>query len=119
MKVECRKIELHAGTILVDNRRMGSVRTIAMVAAAGLFLFAAAAQQPMLKPSCSPEVLVDINHATVEELMKVPGMTRVWAARVVRFRPYRAKNDLLDRGVLPSDVYSRIKESIVAHRDKQ
>ncbi len=67
----------------------------------------------------APEERVDINHATVEALMKVPGMTRVWAARIVRFRPHRAKNDLLDRGVVSNDVYDRIKDQIIAHRDKQ
>ena len=62
---------------------------------------------------------VDINSSGVEQLMKVPGMTRTWAARIIRFRPYRAKNDLLDRGVLPSPVYDRIKDYVIAHRTKQ
>lgn len=66
-----------------------------------------------------PEARIDINHASVDELLKAPGMTRTWAGRIVRFRPYRSKLDLLDRGVLPSDVYDRIKDSIIAHRDKQ
>jgi hypothetical protein len=46
-------------------------------------------------------------------------MTRTWAARIVRFRPYRAKNELLDRGVVTSQVYSRIKDYIIAHRSAQ
>jgi competence protein ComEA len=62
---------------------------------------------------------VDINQASIAELMKVPGMTRSWAGRIVRFRPYRAKTDLLERGVLPSDVYDRIKDYVVAHRPKK
>jgi len=45
-------------------------------------------------------------------------MTRSWAGRIVRFRPYRTKQDLLDRGVVSSQVYDRIKDDIVAHRDK-
>jgi DNA uptake protein ComE-like DNA-binding protein len=63
------------------------------------------------------EARVDINHATVAELMKVPGMTQTWAARIVRFRPYRTKQDLLDKGVVTSQVYDRIKDSVIAHRD--
>lgn len=66
-----------------------------------------------------PEARVDINHASIEELLKVPGMTPGWAGRIVRFRSYRSKQDLLDRGVLPSDVYDRIKDYVIAHRDKQ
>lgn len=62
---------------------------------------------------------VDINHASLEQLLQVPGMTRPWAERIVRFRPYRSKLDLLLDGVLPGDVYNRIKDSIIAHRDQK
>jgi DNA uptake protein ComE-like DNA-binding protein len=63
-----------------------------------------------------PEARIDINRASVWELAKVPGITQTWAARIVRFRPYRTKEDLLERGVLPSDVYDRIKDRVIAHR---
>jgi DNA uptake protein ComE-like DNA-binding protein len=66
-----------------------------------------------------PEARIDINHATVDELLKVPGMTRSWAGRIVRYRPYRGKQDLLDHGVVTSEVYGRIKDYIIAHREKQ
>ena len=66
-----------------------------------------------------PEARVDINHASIDQLLKIPGMTASWAGRIVRFRPYRTKQDLLDRGVLPSNVYDRIKDYVIAHREKQ
>jgi DNA uptake protein ComE-like DNA-binding protein len=66
-----------------------------------------------------PEARIDINHASVNELLKVPGMTPSWAGRIVRFRPYRAKDDLLEHGVVTSAVYDRIKDYVIAHRDKQ
>lgn len=66
-----------------------------------------------------PEDRVDINHATIDELMRIPGMTHTWASRIVRFRPYRAKNDLLENGVVTSEVYDRIRNYIVAHRGEQ
>ena len=66
----------------------------------------------------APEMRVDINTATIDELLKVPGMTRTWAARIIRFRPYRAKNELIDRGVVSTEVYDRIKNYIIAHREK-
>lgn len=62
---------------------------------------------------------VDINHASLDELIAVPGMTHSWAERIIRFRPYHAKNDLVKRGVVSGEVYDRIKDAIVAHRDKQ
>jgi competence protein ComEA len=62
---------------------------------------------------------VDINHASLEQLLQVPGLTRSWAERIVRFRPYRSKLDLEQEGVLPGEVYNRIKDCIIAHRDKK
>jgi len=78
----------------------------------------ALAPQSASKPRTpSPEARIDINHATVEELLKVPGMTGPWARRIIRFRPYRVKDDLVERGVVTGEVYDRIKEYIIAHRD--
>ncbi len=99
---------------------------------AGLLLCVLCATQPLrctsqsasasavskTKPIPPPESRADINHASLDELLKVPGITPTWAGRIVRFRPYRTKQDLLERGVLPSDVYDSIKDSIIAHRDK-
>ena len=65
------------------------------------------------------EQRVDINHASVEELAKVPGLTLSWAGRIVRFRPYRTKQDLFEKGVVSSEVYDRIKDLVIAHRDKK
>jgi len=104
-------------------------RAIVAAVAAGILAIGAlttspagAAALPRTHPGAAGSLAkdpVDINHASLDELLTVPGMTRSWAGRIVRFRPYRAKNDLLNRGVLPSGVYDRIKEYIVAHRRKQ
>jgi DNA uptake protein ComE-like DNA-binding protein len=65
------------------------------------------------------EMRIDINHASADELLKVPGMTQSWAGRIVRFRPYRSKTDLVEKGVVTSEVYDRIKDYVIAHRDQQ
>lgn len=62
---------------------------------------------------------VDINSATVDELLKVPGMTRAWAVRIVRYRPYRTKLDLEDHGIVSDEIYERIKNYVIAHRYKK
>jgi DNA uptake protein ComE-like DNA-binding protein len=74
---------------------------------------------PKSKPAPRPAAPIDINHASMDELLKVPGMTSSWAGRIIRFRPYRTKRDLLDHGVLPSDVYDRVKDYLIAHRGEQ
>jgi DNA uptake protein ComE-like DNA-binding protein len=74
---------------------------------------------PNSSASTPSDARIDINHASLDELLKVPGMTKVWAGRIVRFRPYRTKLDLLDRGILSSQAYDRVKDQIIAHRQKQ
>jgi len=66
-----------------------------------------------------PELRIDINHASAEALLKVPGITASWAGRIVRFRPYRTKQDLVDNGIVSTAVYERIKDYVIAHRDPQ
>ncbi len=66
-----------------------------------------------------PEARIDINHAGIDELLKVPGMTHSWAGRIVRFRPYRTKMDLVDKGIVTAQVYDRIKDYVIAHRALQ
>ena len=66
-----------------------------------------------------PEARIDINHASVEELLKIPGMTPSWAGRIVRFRPYRTKQDLLEHGIVTGEVYERIKDFVIAHQKAQ
>jgi hypothetical protein len=104
----------------------GSVQWFPVV---GLFLALSgaapsAALQPargaMVRPAMPRAVAtpVDINRAPLSALLRIPGMTRVWAERIVRFRPYRTKRDLVEEGVLPAPVYSKIEDYVIAHRVK-
>lgn len=71
-----------------------------------------------MKNQIPAEDRIDINRATLEQLLRVQGMTRTWAVRIVHYRPYHSKQDLADRGVVPGDVYNRIKDRIIAHRQE-
>jgi len=89
-----------------------------LVVALGMAAAAGASPQasPSKHASASEQQRVDINRASLEELIKVPGMTRTWAGRIVRFRPYRNKLELLDQGIVSGEVYNRIKDYVIAHR---
>ena len=102
--------------------RMVGAATMLSVCLTGLAQNCDLGRSGTTKPSASapaPDQRVDINHATLDELLKVPGLTRGWAVRIVRFRPYRTKQDLFEKGVLSSEVYDRIKDFVIAHHDKQ
>lgn len=107
---------------LIGALTMAASARAAFPAQAGPARPSAAKTEPALakaKPAPPPEARVDINHASLNELLKIPAMTPAWANRIVRFRPYRSKQDLLDHGVLPSNVYDRIKDYVIAHHDPQ
>jgi DNA uptake protein ComE-like DNA-binding protein len=75
--------------------------------------------EPKARAIPPPEQRIDINHATLEQLLKAPGMTRSWAVRIVRFRPYRTKLDLVERGVVSGEAYERFKDYLIAHHEAQ
>jgi len=53
--------------------------------------------------------LVDINSATVELLETLPGIGKTYSYKIFQGRPYREKEDLLDRNIVPAATYARIK----------
>ena len=100
---------------MLHNR---SIARIALLACAlGIPAANSIPQAPRaLQSAPPPEQRVDINRASLQELLTVPGMTKSWAGRIMRFRPYRSKQDLIDRGIVSAEVYSRIKDFVIAHR---
>jgi competence protein ComEA len=110
-----------------ENEGVRANTVIAGVAAAALLACLTARSpaewrhepEPARAHEIPPEQRIDINHASAAELMRVPGMKRTWAERIVRFRPYRTKQDLLERGVVPGDVFDRIRDYVIAHREKK
>jgi len=57
---------------------------------------------------------LDINRASKKDLMALPGIGDARADAIIKNRPYRAKNELLDKKIVPSNVYNDIKEKIIA-----
>jgi hypothetical protein len=55
---------------------------------------------------------VNINQASVEELMQSLGLDAQTADSIVEHRPYPSKIDLLGRMVVPGEIYNRIKNRI-------
>ena len=76
-----------------------------------------AKQTDSTKPSAAT-ALLDINTATVDQLKALPGIGDAYAARIIKGRPYTAKNQLVQKGIIPQGTYDKIKDQIVAHRVK-
>jgi DNA uptake protein ComE-like DNA-binding protein len=58
--------------------------------------------------------LIDINSATPEQLNGLPGIGKAYGDKIVMGRPYKGKNELVDKKILPEPVYSKIKDLIIA-----
>jgi len=61
---------------------------------------------------------LDINSATAAQLKALPGMGDEYVARIIAGRPYTAKNQLVQRGILPQTAYAGISDKIIAHRPR-
>jgi len=59
---------------------------------------------------------LDLNLATKEQLLSLPGMTEAEADRVVAGRPYNDPTDLLKRHVMPKAEYDKIADQVTAKK---
>ena len=57
---------------------------------------------------------LDLNTASKQALMALPGMNETSAQKIIENRPYRAKTDLTQKKVLSADAYAKIAEMVVA-----
>ena len=57
---------------------------------------------------------IDINTASEKDLATLKGIGDVRAKAIVKGRPYKAKNELVDKKIVPQKVYDDIKDKIIA-----
>lgn len=59
---------------------------------------------------------LDVNTATREQLVTLPGLNGKLADRIISGRPYQQPNDLVSRHILPRAEYSRIADLITVKK---
>ncbi len=57
---------------------------------------------------------IDINRASADELRKIDGIGEARSAAIIKGRPYRSKDELVSKNIIPKAVYDKIKERIIA-----
>ena len=57
---------------------------------------------------------IDINHAKADVLMKLDGIGEARVKAIIKGRPYKGKDDLVAKNIVPQAVYDKIADQIIA-----
>ena len=57
---------------------------------------------------------LDINNASVGQLKALPGIGDLYAFEIIKNRPYKRKDELVQKKIIPQATYDKIKDQMVA-----
>jgi competence protein ComEA len=77
---------------------------------------AASTAKPMPSTTASTSALIDINTAPKDQLDQLPQIGSARADAIIKGRPYKGKNELVDKKIIPQNAYDAIKDRIIAHQ---
>lgn len=66
--------------------------------------------------SPTPATLLDINTAPKVDLEKLKGIGPARAEAIIKGRPFKSKDELVQKKIIPQNIYEGIKEQIIARQ---
>jgi DNA uptake protein ComE-like DNA-binding protein len=93
--------------------RLIALLLIGLFSTAALGAPAVWAQAPKPSAPMKHEPL-DLNTASEDALKTIPGIGDAYAKKIVEDRPYKRKDELVQKKVVPQATYDKIKDHVVA-----
>lgn len=86
---------------------------VSMLVMSPLVPLSPAAEKAKEPPTISKELL-DINTATADQLKALPGIGEAYSKKIVEGRPYKRKDELVQKKIIPQATYDKIKDQVIA-----
>jgi len=97
--------------------RLLAILVVLLVFVGGAAASSKDAPKAPAKAESAKHELVDINAASADELKAIPGIGDAYSKKIVDNRPYKRKDELVKKKVVPQATYDKIKDKVIAKQE--